>query len=642
MINVDFILEDGTKKTVKVLPAANLLVASRDAGLSINAPCSGNGSCGKCLVEIKKGKIVRGNMNKLKKELEDQNYTLACETMVIEDTIVFVPEESIIKSASTAGDSASEGLTLEKKYYSVSHEFSKKHGYEKHIKKLELKLPLPDLDDNLSDLTRLKREIIRAKEADSVEISVRLLRKLPMLLRENNFEITVYYHELENSKIKIIHMAKPGDEKVYGVAIDIGTTSVAACLVDLKDDHIVGEVSSANAQSKYGADVINRIIFSTKKNGLEKLREAIVEENLNTLITSLIEENRIDPDNILLLTASANTTMSHLLLGIFPDNLRIEPYIPVFADTEDIRIDPVETGLKINPNGLVYLSPSVASYVGGDISAGAVTAGIRESEKNTILIDLGTNGEIVFGNEDFLMTCACSAGPAFEGGEISCGMRASQGAIEGITIKDKDSLPEMEIIDTEVPYGICGSGIIDLISELKRTRLIDARGRFRKEAESSRIIFDEYGLGRYVIAFREELDLDNDLYVTEIDIDNFIRAKAAVYSALYVLLDSLGYTLDMIDSIKVAGGIGNHINIKSAIDIGLFPDIPVEKYEFIGNSSLSGSYMSLVNKKAKEYIDDTALNMTYMELSIYPGYMEEFISACFLPHTDKHRFPSQS
>lgn len=628
---------------VKVIQANEddiLINVIRNAGVHIDAPCNGSGTCGKCKVKLIEGQVgTLSSGHSLSDEQSEQGFILACQSTVNEPIVVEVPKESILEVTHIRVEKRSDkDLT---KYYNLREEFSKVHGSVKNLSILDIQLDLPTLDDNISDVTRIKKFVARELDCGHVEIGVSLLKKIPYVLRKSDFNVSIIYVE-ERGIIRLVDIRPQGDTQVYGVAVDIGTTSVSACLISFHDDTILGEVSCANAQSKYGADVINRIMYSTKKNGLKNLKEAIVEESINPLINELCNNHGVKQEDILIFAASANTTMSHLLLGVHSDYLRREPYIPVFTTTEDVKILVDDVGLSLNKDAVVIISPSVASYVGGDISAGVIAAGMRETEKSSILIDLGTNGEIVFGNKDFLMTCACSAGPAFEGGEISCGMRAANGAIEAVHIDPDTFVAQLDVIGSCAPYGLCGSGIIDLISELNRVELIDAKGRFRKDKNTDRVQFDGYGIGRYVVARKEDFDLSGDIYITEVDIDNFIRAKAAVYSATYVLLSSLGLDFDMIDEIKVAGGIGSHINIDSAINIGLFPDIDKEKYNFIGNSSLTGSYMSLINKNAKEYIDDTANNMTYIELSVYPGYMDEFISASFIPHTNLERFPTHN
>jgi len=277
--------------------------------------------------------------------------------------------------------------------------------------------------------------------------------------------------------------------------------------------------------------------------------------------------------------------------------------------------------------------------VGGDITAGTLAAGLWDKDEMSLFIDLGTNGELVFGNRDFLMSCACSAGPAFEGGDISCGMRATDGAVEACVIDKNTMEPTLTIVGEagQKPVGICGSGIIDIISELFRTGIINARGLFSREGD--RVKRDAHGMGRYVLASPEESETGREISINEVDIDNFIRAKGAIFSAIDILLQSVDMTVDMIDTVYVAGGIGSGINMKNAVNIGMLPDVELEKFRYIGNSSLTGAYAMVLSDEANAKCNEVGANMTYLELSTYPGYMDSFVAACFLPHTDRSLFP---
>lgn len=335
---------------------------------------------------------------------------------------------------------------------------------------------------------------------------------------------------------------------------------------------------------------------------------------------------------------AGNTTMNHLLLGVDADPVRMEPFIPTFFETDSLVAQ--DLGLNIYPRARIIMAPNIGSYVGGDITAGTLASTIWNSEEMSLFIDLGTNGELVFGNAEFMMSCACSAGPAFEGGDISCGMRATDGAIEACEIDRETMVPTFKIVGDagQKPVGICGSGIIDIISELFRCGIISPKGKFIREGE--RIRHDEYGMGSYVLAFKEEAASVKDIELTEVDIDNFIRAKGAIFSAIRVMLQSLDFDVSMIDRVLVAGGIGSGINMKNAVSIGMFPDIELEKFLYIGNSSLSGAYTMLYSVSAEEKVAEVAHNMTYLELSNEPTYMDEFVACCFLPHTDAGLFPS--
>lgn len=615
-----------------------LLDVARKADIFIDAPCNGNVSCGKCKVKLLNGKVDTEKTRHISDDEIKQGYILACNSKVVSDIEVDVPSK--LSSSMHGMKIEGGGKEKDEAIFNRAKEIAKNHDLRfcTNIRKKYIELSEPTLDDNISDVDRIQRYVRHHLGYNEIDFRLDILRKIPILLRESDFKVTLTYVKKKN-KLTIIDI-EPGNtgESLYGVAIDIGTTSVVVCLVDLVEQVLIDKASSGNAQIKYGADVINRIVFSTKKNGLNELHKAIIHETINPLLNSIYEKNNINKDDVISVVASGNTTMASLFLGVYPDYLRREPYIPPFLRSPKIMGENVE--LDVNPSAYVYLAPNVASYVGGDITAGVLSAGIWASEENVLFIDLGTNGEIVFGNQDFMMSCACSAGPAFEGGGIRCGMRASCGAIENIKINPATFEPKLGIIGECDPIGICGSGIIDLICQMILTGVIDRRGKIQKELNTSRIRFDEHGIGEYVLAFKDEYGLENDITVNEVDIDNFIRAKGAIYSGASVLLESLGMDFSVIDKVYIAGGIGNSLNIENAITIGLLPDVEREKFQYIGNSSLVGSYLALISRDAKNKLEEIASQMTYVELSVYPGYMDEFVSACFLPHTNIENFPT--
>ena len=635
MIKVNFTSHN---KIVECNEGDNLLDIARNADIFIDAPCNGNISCGKCKVKLIKGQVNTQKTRHIKDEEWEQGYVLACNTKVIEDIEIDVPS----KLSSSMHGMKIEGSDKkkDKKVFDRAKKIIEDNNFEfkTNIVKSYIELDEPTIDDNISDIDRIERHVRNSLGYDEIDFTIELLRKVPQVIRKDNFKVTITYVKKQN-KITILNI-EPGntENKLYGIAIDIGTTSVVVCLVDLYSKEIIDKASSGNAQIKYGADVIHRIVYSTKKNGLKELRDAIVEETLNPLLESVYTKNNIDKDNVVSLVVAGNTTMSSLFLGVYTDYLRQEPFIPPFLKSP--KLIGKDIGLHVNDSAYVFLAPSVASYVGGDITAGVLSAGIWSSEENILFIDLGTNGEIVFGNKDYMMSCACSAGPAFEGGGISCGMRASNGAIEKVKI-NKDTLkPNITTIGNAKPVGICGSGIIDLICQMLITGIIDRRGKIHRDIDNERIRFNEHEIGEYVLAFKEEYDLETDITVNEVDIDNFIKAKGAIYSGASVLIESLGMDFSVVDKVYIAGGIGNNLNIENSILIGLLPDIEREKFVYIGNSSLVGSYLALISKDAKNKLIDIGNEMTYVELSVYPTYMDEFISACFLPHTNIEQFPT--
>ncbi len=636
MVKVKFIPHN---KEIEVAEGEKLLEVARKAEVFIDAPCNGSGSCGKCKVKIVKGKVNTQKSRHISDEEWNEGYVLACCSNVSENITVEIPSSA----SADMNNMKIEDLSGERehKIFEYAKNQIRDNGmqFKTYVKKDYIELDPPTLDDNISDFERIKRHLRNNLGYSQVFCRLPMLREIPPLLREADFKVTVTHIPRGKGKSTIINIEK-GDttRKLYGIALDIGTTSVAACLVDLQRGSLIAKASSGNAQIKYGADVINRIIYSTKARGLHNLNYAIIQETINPLLRRMYKDSGINKNEIVSFVVAGNTTMSHLFLGVYPDFLRMEPYIPAFVKPPFIKASELE--IEVNPETFVYLVPSVASYVGGDITAGVLSSGLWASDDNILFIDLGTNGEIVFGNKEFLMTCACSAGPAFEGGEISCGMRAASGAIEKVKIDNKNYESKINIIGNNKPSGICGSGIIDLICEMMFSGIIDRRGKIIKTLNTKRIRFDENGIGEYVIVFKEEYNLEKDITITDVDIDNFIRAKAAIYSGITMLLNNLGMDFTMIDKIYIAGGIGNSLDIGNSVKIGMLPDVDKSKISYIGNSSLIGCYLTLMSEDGRHKLEDIASNMTYVELSVEPGYMDEFVSACFLPHTDIEKFPT--
>ena len=499
-----------------------------------------------------------------------------------------------------------------------------------------LEMEPPSEADTMPDNERLTWAIQAQLGDVAVDIPYAVMVQLAHTLREYNFHVTVK-GEHRDDRFYCMEVCAPTDTDLVGCAIDIGTTTVSMVLADLKTGKILAKGSSGNGQIRFGADVINRIIEQGKPGGRKKLQDAIVKETLTPIIANLCKAAGISARSILRLSVGANTTMNHLLVGVDAQSVRMDPYIPSFFRWDGLKAGDLH--LPANPLAEVVIAPNIGSYVGGDITAGTLSSLIWDKDEMSLFIDLGTNGEIVFGNRDFLMSCACSAGPAFEGGDISCGMRATDGAMEAVTLDTDTMEPTMSIVGDpgQKCVGICGSGIIDIISELFRCGIINAKGLFVREG--SRVKRDAHGMGRFVLAFPEESETGREGSINEVDIDNFIRAKGAIYSAIDTLLKSVDMTADAIDHVYVAGGIGSGINMKNAVNIGMFPDVDLDKYQYIGNSSLSGAYAMVLSDQAIEKCAEVASNMTYMELSTHPGYMDAFVAACFIPHTDARLFP---
>ena len=637
MSKVIFKIEGGTPVSITCNTGDNLLEAARRANVAIDAPCSGNGSCGKCRIKLIEGSLDSIQSRHISEEEWAEGWRLSCCSKVSGDCTVLVPDiASAYQSRMKTADLSS---PKEIAIFENAQAGLKASGipFTNHFRAVVLTMAEPTLDDTMPDIERLTWAVEEALGVDQVEVPFPVMVKLASTLREYDFTVCVK-GELTGNAFRCMEVCGPDDTAIVGCAIDIGTTTVTMVLTDLTNGKLLAKGSSGNGQIRYGADVINRIIEQSKPGGRKKLQDAIVKETLTPIIANLCKSAEINARSILRLSVGANTTMNHLFVGVDANPVRMDPYIPSFFRWEGLLAGDLK--LPANPLAPVLIAPNIGSYVGGDITAGTLASLIWDKEEMSLFIDLGTNGEIVFGNRDFLMSCACSAGPAFEGGDISCGMRATDGAIEACTIDCETMEPTLSIVGDpgQKPVGICGSGIIDIISELYRCRMINAKGLFIREG--SRVKRDAHNMGRYVIADAEESETGREVSINEVDIDNFIRAKGAIFSAIDTLLQSVDMTVDMIDKVYVAGGIGSGINMKNAVNIGMFPDVELEKFQYIGNSSLTGAYAMVMSDEATAKCSEVAANITYLELSTHPGYMDSFVAACFIPHTDSRLFPN--
>jgi uncharacterized 2Fe-2S/4Fe-4S cluster protein (DUF4445 family) len=617
-----------------------LMEAARQAGVVIDAPCSGNGTCGKCLVKILSGNAEGERPRHIDPEGWEEGWRLACQSRVSGDLTVLVPGAAgAFKSRMRIADfrEGRERGIFEK----LRNELADLGcAGDSGLEFVRTDLDVPCGDDPAADRERLLRRLVEITGLEA-DIDLFALRKLPGVLRKGNFSCCAVLRR-EGKAVRILDVFVPGTEPkgpdgrpaIPALAVDIGTTTVAMVLTDLVGGELLAMGSEGNGQIRYGADVISRIIESTRPGGLERLRRAVLEDCVIPLIREIASKAGIDTSQIYRVAIAANTTMTHLFTGVSPEYLRLEPYVPAFFHSGKFRAGGLD--IPAHPGAEVLLAPSVGSYVGGDISAGILASMIFRKEGCSLFIDLGTNGELVLGNREFLMTCACSAGPAFEGGDISCGMRATAGAIEACRIDGETMEPQLTIIGGGKPAGVCGSGLIDLVGELFVSRIINPRGKFIREGK--RIGRDEWGMGSYILAFAGETENGGELRLTEADIENFIRAKGAIFSAIRTMLAMLDLGIDAIGEVYIAGGIGSGINIERAIRIGMLPNIPPGRCHYIGNTSLSGAWAMAQSQRAVEKVDEIAGGMTYLELSSHPGYMDEFIAACFLPHTDRELF----
>ena len=612
---------------VYVSSGTSILDAARRANLPLKTTCGGKGTCGDCVVHVLSGAYQSKSSGALSKQLIKQGYTLACQTEIKNNLTVHMPQ---FQEISIKPVTDSQFFEENKDNISGIYEINPV------IKKITLLLPSPTLEENYSDLKRLRREFQKKLSIKNLNCVYSVLKKLAFAVREKEGKISVILFR-SGQTWTIIDVEPAYTEKnICGLACDIGTTSVVLYLVDLQSGEILSTVSSYNQQIKCGEDIISRINYAQKPGRLQELHDLIV-KTINNLIDKATQSCQISFTDIYSASISGNTTMIHLFLNLEPRYIREEPYVPTFNQVPIVLSR--DLGLKMNYEGRVYCGPAVGSYVGSDITEGLLCAPlVRDSKNISLFIDAGTNGELVVGNRDWLMTCACSAGPAFEGSGIKCGMPAAKGAIEQLKMKHDGEL-EYKVINNGKPKGLCGSGLVDLLAELFINGYIDRHGKFKKKKTENRLVENETGIG-YLIEKGNNSYWGKDLIITERDISNLIRTKGAVFSACSLLLKNVGLTFDKIEAFYIAGGFGQNLNIENSIRIGLLPDLERNKFHYIGNSSILGSYLILLSDKNREMVNKICEKMTYIELNTEPSYMNEYTGALFLPHTEMELFPS--
>ena len=626
-------------KSIQVEKDKTLLSAAISAGVQINSTCGGDGVCGRCKVRVKSGEVNSQSSGIITAEEKKNNMHLACLTTIHSDLEVEIPETSRLNFDKLTPDELAERLNgLYSKAVDIQLiKINSQDSVFKHspfVMKVYLSLPVPTLNDSVSDLERVVRSLRTLGKFPVLQTGIFNIRQLGELLRDSDWKITLTLGA-RNETVEIV-LVESGDTtaKNFGLSFDIGTTTISGQLVDLNSQAIIGTKATYNQQAVFGSDVITRIVYAGQAAGLEKLHFAVI-DTMNQIIGDLLLEHNIDRNNVNCIVCSGNTTMIHLLLSVDPAYIRKAPYVSTANFLPVLRA--AEAGININPRGLLACVPGVSSYVGGDTTAGILSSGIYKLEQPSILIDIGTNGEIVLGNRDFLVACAASAGPAFEGSGVTSGMRASSGAIQKVEINKHDFKVKYSTLQGKLPRGICGSGYIDLLAEMLEAGIIDKSGKIK--ATGTRI--RETGIGKeFVVCFKDETEIDSDIVISESDIENLKRSKGAIYSATSILAKHLDLEFSSIARIFIAGGFGTCLNIENAIKIGLLPDLERSKYVFIGNSALAGARQILLSSEAMSMADKLAAKITYFELSADPEYMDEYSQALFFPHTDLKKFPS--
>jgi uncharacterized 2Fe-2S/4Fe-4S cluster protein (DUF4445 family) len=666
--------------TVEVENGTTLLQAASLAGIALTAGCGGKGTCGACKVIVSDGQPRFRSRGSLTREEISRGICLSCQTLVNGDMTVEIPpgsrlqEHQILTADSIAAQTIvgkpanlwgiPELLSEDRESGSLEESEADIPRYRQSplATKVRLQLDEPSLTDNAADWTRLqlalRRELL--EEGKLINIPLSILQDLAKTLRQASWDVSVTLTVLQDS-YTVIQVEKGNDDPVYGLAIDIGTTTVVVMLVNLLTGETIDSQGTYNKQARFGDDVISRIIYAVEDEEKRLEIQLAVIDTINSLISGILTRQNIKSTAIASAVVAGNTTMTQLFLGINPRYIRLEPYIPtmnqvpalaarelylqILLKAREIGLQNLPEDKKINlqilPEALVHVFPSVASYVGGDIVAGTLLTDMAEREEITLFIDIGTNGEIVLGNREWLVSCASSAGPCFEGGGITFGMRAMPGAIERIDIDSKTLEVSYNVIGNIAPIGICGSGLVDCLAKLRTAGIIDRAGNIQTEKASvSRRFILKDDSKAFVLAWAGQTGRDQDIYITENDIKNLIRAKGAIFAGIRSLLTQVGIDFNMISRIVIAGGFGNYLNIRDSVQIGLLPDLPQKIYQFIGNSSLKGSRLALLSQEAWQEAGELSREITYIELSVGNVFMEEFVSALFLPHTDLSLFPS--
>lgn len=598
---------------------------AREAGIHLNTSCNGVGTCGKCKI-----KIIEGNMEQLtssyslSEALQDQGYSLACRAVVLSDSTIFIPPETRLLGSELLEERGEVHLT----------EAIDRAGINPRFRRAYLTLPHPSLEDNLSDWQRIEREAAKIWPGRQFNPTYRVLQEIPSLLRESNWKVTGDFFDRGDALV-LINLQK-GKKTIgpFGLVVDVGTTTLVIELIELSTGSVWGKTSRYNPQITYGEDVISRVIYARQENGLSQLQREVVKA-IEHMAKKLIEESILSSEDVSGIYLSGNTIMLHLLAGIDPSSILEEPYVPAanFGWWEDAS----KFGFHLFEKSLVYFLPCVASFLGADIVAGLLAAGFDEQGPLRLFVDIGTNGEMVFGNGDWFLACSCSAGPAFEGGGAKHGTRVVPGAIEEVRIDKETCDVEVVTVGDMPPQGICGSGLIDLLAELYLNGIIDRRGKFDFTCKANRL---RKSNGDYEFVVSEGEDKTKDITITEADIDNLMRAKAALFAGIRLLIQTGHVSIADISKLYIAGVFGRYLDVEKAVTIGLLPDIPVEKIEFLGNTSLLGARMVALSRDFEKRVKEIASKVTYLELARSSRFMDEYVSALFLPHTHLDLFAS--
>ncbi|HDO41670.1 MAG TPA: DUF4445 domain-containing protein [Candidatus Bathyarchaeota archaeon] len=608
-------------KHMKIPSGKTILEAAKIAGVDLISICGGLGKCGKCRVVIEKGSDKTNPLTSIERNFLSEaeiaaGYRLACQTIIRGPLVVWVPEES---------RTGKQRLQIEGIETPVK--------LEPYIKKYFIELPQPNLHDIRSDADRLLDELKKVYRLNNLKVDYNVLLQMPSILREGNWKVTV---TVWNDKTIID--VDPGNtaKRIFGYAVDIGTTKIAGYLLDLNTGVVLAVDSLMNPQASYGEDVISRITYASyDQDKLKELQQAVI-EGVNQVLKSLLDKTGVSPKEVYEMTVVGNTAMHHIFLGICPKYVALAPYAPAVKSGVDVKAR--KLGVNINPNGNVHVLPVIGGFVGADTVAVILATELYKREELCMALDIGTNTEVVLGNKNKILAVSCASGPAFEGAHIKYGMRAASGAIEKVQIDPKTLEVKYQTIDNIKPCGICGSAMVDVLAELLKTGIIDISGAFNKDIKSPRLRQSENGL-EFVLAWKDETAIGKDITVTQKDIREIQLAKAAIHTGCTILMRKLGVKESDIDALFIAGAFGSYIDPKSARIIGMYPEIPLNKVRIVGNAAGTGARMALASKTIRRKAEEISRKVNYIELGAEPEFQAEFLNSHFLPYVDLTKYP---
>ncbi len=613
-------------KSVSVKTGTTLLEAAGRAGITVNSVCGGDGICGRCRMVVTAGKYSGEVGPSLTRDEIRRGVVFACRCLVESDLVVEIPEETRARDKIVVDRDAQRFKALHPGV--PQRDFSK----APLVSKVFLELPEPTLDDPVADCQRLERAISKATGMSSTQMGLKVIQRLPKLLRDHAFKVTVTLGRRRDVAEIMDVVGGDTSARNYLAVVDIGTTTVVAHVVNAIDMSTVGTGACFNSQALYGREVTARIIAAER--GEAKRLQKVLVDDINQLIAGIAADNNLSLTNVTAVACAGNTTMMHLLLGLPTENIRRTPFAAATVEPPPFRA--AEVGLRINPRGLLFSVPGIGSWVGGDLTAGILATGLHDADELCMLIDVGTNGEIVVGNRDWMVACSASVGPALEGAGVSCGMVAETGAIESFSFVKKEL--RYRVIGEVSPRGICGSAIIDLIALLLDQGIIDRAGKFVPGSHPA--LHVENGIPKFRICAETDAGIAGGISITQDDIDNVVTAKAAIFAAAKIILDRLALDFSEVSCLFLAGGFGSYINRENAVKIGLLPDLPINRIRYVGNTSVWGTTLAVLSEDAFGLLREIRRKTTYYDLLGSDDYMEQFSQAMFLPHTDIELFPS--